>query len=268
VLEQQLQAVRRGRGRRRAAARASGGGPSRQAAAGRRPRRSRCRAERHASCRAPARQQVRAAVGAAGVDGDHAPRPQVSAAAREHLRQPAAPSWATRTATTSSRRSTTARAGPRGWGDGRAAFPGVAGAAERPAHGLRRTGGSGGQLVGRRRRARRARSGHSLRRLPRLRRRRSRSDSPPQMPNARPGRGAYSRHSALTSQPTQMRLASLGRAALLGEERLRVGLGAQGLLLPAELAGRRPRRSPGAAGSLISSPRTTPPVGRGSTAAP
>src|SRR4028118_2131403 len=106
----------------------------------------------------------------------------------------------------------------------------------------------------------------------RRRRRRSRSESPPQMPNRSSLASAYSRHSALTSHPVQVVLAlrapappprepapgseplvvgervlpALGldlapgadllglprRAALLGEERLRVGLRAQGALLP------------------------------------
>ena len=66
--------------------------------------------------------------------------------------------------------------------------------------------------------------------------RRSRSDSPPQMPNRSSLARAYSRHSAADVAADADLLGLAGGAALLGEERLRVGLGAQGALLPGQLA--------------------------------
>ena len=66
----------------------------------------------------------------------------------------------------------------------------------------------------------------------RLSRRRSRSESPPQMPNRSSWPSAYSRHSASTSHRDADPLRLAGRAPLLREERLRVGLRAQRPLLP------------------------------------
>ena len=73
--------------------------------------------------------------------------------------------------------------------------------------------------------------------MPRLRRRRSRSERPPQMPKRSSWARAYSRHSSrhLAAQADPLGLA--GRAALLGEERLGIGLRAQRALLPLVVVG-------------------------------
>src|ERR1051325_9497810 len=58
---------------------------------------------------------------------------------------------------------------------------------------------------------------------------------PPQMPNRSSCSSAYSRHSARTSQLRHTRFALPGRSSLFREERLRICLCAQRLILPAQL---------------------------------
>ena len=67
--------------------------------------------------------------------------------------------------------------------------------------------------------------------------RRSRSERPPQMPNRSSLASAYSRHSSAHVAGQAHAFGLPRRAALLREERLRVGLRAQGALLPTKLLG-------------------------------
>ena len=82
------------------------------------------------------------------------------------------------------------------------------------------------------RRGSRGSTGQAMR--PRRSLRRSRSERPPQMPKRSSFCSAYSRHCARTSQRGADLLGVAGRAALLGEERLGVGLRAQRVGLPGE----------------------------------